>query len=248
MGYCKLEDIASFTTACDNMIASKYILVDKRLGDVLKSIASTKQVFNLISECMVNFNFEKELQTATSKLGKFIVPEEPHKCIAFIFCLLNLLDDKKINFNQFLNKYYAGDEDGIGPYATFCRRIVLTFKNLIVSILVGVKETEKPTETEKKQLYNFSPELLDRLLFLVKDYKSFVHGMKIIRKSKCTRNDLLEQINALILAIDEKQVQYFRALVIGIKSSIGKEHELERRLFEIEDIISKILDQKVPNE
>ena len=39
MGYCKLEDIASFTTACDNMIASKYILVDKRLGDVLKYIA-----------------------------------------------------------------------------------------------------------------------------------------------------------------------------------------------------------------
>lgn len=245
MTYCKLEDIEAFTTACDNMVSSKYILVDKRLGDVLKSIASTKQVFNLISECMVNFNFEKELAVATSKMGKFIIPEEPHKCIAFIFCLLNLLDDKKINFNQFLNKYFCNDEDGIGPYATFCNAVVVLFKNTIVTALVGTSNHQLENINTKKQLFDFSPELLDRLLFLVKDLKAFVHGMKVIRKSKCTRSELLEQINALILAIDEKQVAYFKALILGIKYSIGVERELARRLIEIEDIIAKVLDQKV---
>lgn len=245
--YCRLSDIAAFTTACDNMVASKYILVDKRLGDVLKSIASTKPIFNLISECMVNFNFEKELNVATSKLGKFVIPEEPHKCIAFIFCLLNLLDDKKINFNQFLNKYFSNDEEGIGPYATFCNNVILLFKNVIVATLVGFSETET-NQCNKKQLFDFSPELLDRLLFLVKDFKAFVHGMKVIRKSKCTRSELLEQINSLILAIDERQVQYLRALILGVKYSIGSEKELARRLIEIEDIIEKVLDQKISEE
>ena len=49
MQQINLSDIEAFATACDNMINSKYILVDRRLGDVLKSIASTKEVFNLIS-------------------------------------------------------------------------------------------------------------------------------------------------------------------------------------------------------
>ena len=48
MNNCTLTDLEAFTTACDNMAASKYILVDKRLGDVLKSIAQTRQVFNII--------------------------------------------------------------------------------------------------------------------------------------------------------------------------------------------------------
>lgn len=249
MAYCKMSDIAGFTTACDNMVASKYILVDKRLGDVLKSIASTNQVFNLISECMINFNFEKELTTATSKLGQFIVPEEPHKCIAFIFCLLNLLDDKRLNFNQFLNKYFSGDDEGAGPYSVFCQKIVLTFKNVIVSALVGTGEPVKKQETtvapvEKKQIYHANAEIVDRLEFLLRDFKSFVHGLKVIKKSKCTRSELLEQLSAIIIATTSFQFEYIKALCIGIKCSIGKERELARRLVEIEDIIEKILDKK----
>ena len=74
MPNCDINSISEFTTACDSMISSKYILVDKRLGDVLKSIASTREVFNLISECMVNFSFERELEIATSRLGKLTIP------------------------------------------------------------------------------------------------------------------------------------------------------------------------------
>ncbi len=250
MNNCTLTDLEAFTTACDNMAASKYILVDKRLGDVLKSIAQTRQVFNIISECMVNFNFEKELTQATSKLGQFIIPEETHRCIAFIFCLLNLLDDKKINFSQFLNKYFSTNDDGAGPYANFCNRVVKVFKNVIVTTLVGeVKPSvNEKQEQEKKQLYNFNPELLDRLQFLTKDLKSYVHGLKTIKKSKCTRTELIDQITALSIAIDQKQVVFLKPLLLGIKYSIGKERELARRLIEINDIIDCILDARSSDE
>jgi len=240
-----MQDIQSFIDACDNMITSKYILVDKRLGDVLKSIASTRPVFALISQCMIGFNFEREFALATSRAGQLVIPEESHKNIAFVFCLLNLLDDKKINFSQFLTKYFNNDEEGVGPYALFTSRVVKTFKNAVMAALLGI--VSEPAREEKKQLYDFSPELLERLLFLVKDYKTYAHGLKNIRKSKCTRAELLEQISTLILAIEEKQVAYMAALVLGIKYSIGKEKELGRRLIEIEEIVSKILDQRAKN-
>ena len=246
MDSCKMEDIEAFVAACDNMINSKYILVDKRLGDVLKSIAGTRPVFNLISECMVGFNFEREFNIAISERREFKVPEESHKTIAFVFCLLNLLDDKKLNFNQFLNKYFANDAENLGPYATFCNQVVKVFKNAIVALLLGIKP--EPMQEVKKPLYDFSPELADRLLFLIKDYRSFIHGLKTIKKSKCTRAELLEQVNTLILAVEERQVVFMHALVIGIKFSIGKEKELVRRLVEIEEIVEKILDARVNNE
>lgn len=246
MESCKMEDIESFLNACDNMVNSKYILVDKRLGDVLKNIAGTRQVFNLISECMVGFNFEREFQQATNKPGQFKVPEEPHKAIAFVFCLLNLLDDKKLNFSQFLTKYFSIEEDGAGPYANFCNQVVKVFKNAIMTALLGI--TPEPVEEVKKPLYDFSPELSDRLLFLIKDYRSYAHGIKKIKKSNCSRSELLEQINTLILAVEEKQVVFMHALVLGIKSSIGKDKELNRRLIEISEIVDTILDTRVKNE
>ena len=120
---------------------------------------------------MVNFSFERELETATSRIGKIILPEEPHKTIAFIFCLLNLLDDKKINFNQFLNKYYSDEEGGSGPYSNFCNKVVLRFKNVIVATLLGEKVPEIEEKEEIKTApVNFNNELIERLTFLVKDY------------------------------------------------------------------------------
>ena len=242
----ELKDINAFVTACDNMINSKYILVDKRLGDVLKAIAGTRAVFNLISECMAGFNFEREFSIATIHPGQFTVPEQTNKTIAFVFCLLNLLDDKKLNFSQFLNKYFAVDEDGVGPYVLFCNKVVKAFKNAVMSELLGVEP--EPVQEEKKQLYDFSPEIAERLLFVSKDYRSYVHGLKAIKKSKCTRTELLEQINTLILAIEERQVNFMHAIVTGIKFSIGKDKELARRLIEIQDLIDRILDQRVNDE
>ena len=103
-------------------------------------------------------------------------------------------------------------------------------------------------EQEKKQLYNFNPELLDRLQFLTKDLKSYVHGLKTIKKSKCTRTELIDQITALSIAIDQKQVVFLKPLLLGIKYSIGKERELARRLIEINDIIDRILDARSSDE
>ena len=121
---------------------------------------------------------------------------------------------------------------------------------MIVTTLVGeVKPSaNEKQEQEKKQLYNFNPELLDRLQFLTKDLKSYVHGLKTIKKSKCTRTELIDQITALSIAIDQKQVVFLKPLLTGIKYSIGKERELARRLIEINDIIDRILDARSSDE
>ena len=81
-------DIQPFIDACNAMIRSKFILVDKRIGDLLKSIATTKPVYNAIAEAMINFNWSAVWKVATNKTGDLVMPEESNKLIAFVFCLL----------------------------------------------------------------------------------------------------------------------------------------------------------------
>ena len=93
MMYTQTE-IQPFIDACDAMARSKFILVDKRIGDILKSIATTKPVYNAIAEAMINFNWSAAWKIATNKAGEFVVPEESNKFIAFVFCLLKNIDSK----------------------------------------------------------------------------------------------------------------------------------------------------------
>ena len=54
-----IEEVQPFVDACEKMASSKFIMIDKRISDVLKSIAKSRPVFEVIKECMINFNFDR---------------------------------------------------------------------------------------------------------------------------------------------------------------------------------------------
>lgn len=237
-----LEDIKLFTDACDKMTASKFIMIDKRIGDVLKSIAKTDAVFDLIKECMINFNFEMEWKKATSKIGYLLPPDEVHKFIAFAFTLLNCLDDKKLSASELLSKCFSKSESSSGPYAEFCELIIVRFKNAIVAKLLNNNEIVASVSDKKKDIEkSINQDVLSRLAFLAKDMKDYVQGLKKLKGSKVTKGELAEIINGLYLAVKNKDVQYIKCFVLAIKTGKGKNKEIERRLVEIMDIVNKTL-------
>lgn len=232
-----LEEIKTFTDACEKMASSKFIMIDKRIGDVLKSIAQTELVFDVVKECMINFNFEREWRTATSKVGYLLPPEESHRFIAFVFAILNLIDDKKISASDFLSKYFSKTETEAGPYSDFCQMLVIKFKNLVVAKLLN--KTEVQPEQKPKVVVNIDKDIMSRLGFLAKDLKDYVQGLKKVKKSSVTKGELIEIINGLILAIKNEDGKYVKAFVTAIKAGHGKDKEIEARLVEILDIVDK---------
>ena len=128
-------NLKDFADACDKMSQSKFIMIDKRISDVLKTIAKSDEIFDYIKDCMINFNFEKEWKLATARMGMLLIPEEPRKFVAFVFVLLNCLDDKKLNASDFLSKYFSKSESQAGPYNEFCQAVIQKFKNLVVAKL-----------------------------------------------------------------------------------------------------------------
>ena len=96
MWYIKIGDkmkqkninIDEFLIALDNLIASKYILAERKISDVLLQVARSADVYNLIAQCMINFDFKAEWKVATSA-HFFKLPDTDEQRVAFIFCLLS---------------------------------------------------------------------------------------------------------------------------------------------------------------
>lgn len=232
-----LEEMKPFIDACDKMIASKFIMIDKRISDVLKNIATTPCVFEVVKECMINFNFEQEWRMATAKAGQILPPEDPHKFIAFAFSILNCIDDKKISASAFLTAYYSKVDEQAGPYSVFCSVFVERLKNCIIAKLLN--KAEYVVKKKEDVVVSINKDVMARLAFLVKDLKDYVQGLKKLKKSKITKGELIEILNALSLAIKNNHAAYIKALVLSVKAGYGKEKEIERRLFEILEIVSK---------
>lgn len=233
-----LDELKTFVDACDKMTASKFIMIDKRISDVLKSIAKTQIVFEFIKECMINFNFDREWKTATAKVGYMLPPEEHHKFVAFVFSLLNCIDDKKISASELLSRYFSKTETEAGPYSDFCESLIVRFKNIIVAKILNKTEASV-ADKKPKIVVNLDKDVLARLAFLVKDLKDYISGLKKVKKSTITKGELLEIINSLHVAIKNSDTKYIKAFVLAIKAGHGKDKEIACRLVEILDIVNK---------
>ena len=121
----KMEEIQGFLVSVKNMLEYKYILIDRRVADILRSIAETNVVYNLIAECMINFDFAYEWKRATE--GSYLkLPESDPKRISFIFCLLNNIDDINIDVTVVLESFFSYDI-AYSPYELFCKYVISTY-------------------------------------------------------------------------------------------------------------------------
>jgi hypothetical protein len=123
-------NVDRFVASINDMLASKYILIDRKISDILLAIADTRDVYNVIAQCMVNFDFKSEWKLATST-NVMKLPNTNEKRISFIFCLLNNIDDKNLDATTVLERYFSYDST-VSPYDLFCKNIIVEFKNLVL--------------------------------------------------------------------------------------------------------------------
>ena len=231
------EELSEFISACDNMIESKFILVDKRIGEVLKAVATTKPVYNAIAENMINFNFAGAYAVATSKTGEFVLPED--RLVGFVFCMLKAINDGKININELLIKHFPSDADNSSSYTLFCTATILPFRNRIVEMLCSTPKKKKEPEQEIVDI-NLDAQIAERLVFLAKDVRAYVVGTKKLKGCKVTKQEYLNILDAFVMAVEGEQKQFFAVLVQTLLSLAGKDKELIARLSAIIELVGEV--------
>ena len=151
------EDIIELINACNDFIEGKFILADIKISKILKAISNSKDLYDLIAECMINYDFERAFEGA--KIGGrnvvFTMPKENHKIIPFAFCLLVEIDSKRLNFNEFLSTQFPTANNQNEEYFAFGKSVIIPFRNAIADVFdIQIDKTDfSDDEPEQAQTF-----------------------------------------------------------------------------------------------
>ncbi len=144
-----LKDVMACISSCDELINGRFIFAENIITKILQNISDSPEIYELIAECMKNFNFDREFNRAKVKLptkdGYFIMPESKAIVLPLVFCILVDIRDKKLNFHEFLKNYFTSEN--ISEFENFAQTLIVPFKN---AMMYCFDIDENQSETVKK--------------------------------------------------------------------------------------------------
>lgn len=135
------KQISDFIDKCEEVKTCKFIVATTKIKDLLKSIVNSRELYELFNTVSSNFDYNaaKERCFVEAEEGSFgrsylILPDSVGDRLAFVFCLLVEFDRGTINFNAFLQKYYAVDGSYFSSYHAFCDEVIDGFEKIICDV------------------------------------------------------------------------------------------------------------------
>ncbi len=125
------QSIEYFSIRMDELISSNYLLADKKITNVLKTVTTSKLFYELI--CYVADGFDFESYYASLKKGEFFPTQNKKDFISFAICLFSAIDSKTEDILNVLSVYYRS-ESFEKSYKLFVDNFLIPFKKLVVSI------------------------------------------------------------------------------------------------------------------
>lgn len=218
----ELEKIKQFENNCNEMINGKFILSDIKIAKILKSIANSKELYGYIAECLLNFDFGKEFEKARgSNFTKnyFKMPTESYRQVALVFCLLVEADNKRIDFYDFVTKYFKSDKDG-DEYGHFTREVMIPFRDETLKNF-GLFDSPAIALDEEQLAEEVPP--TNAKLQLIKHIQSMCNVVKISPKVADDKKDkLIIILSAYLDAVKINNKKIIDALQISLEDYAGK--------------------------
>ena len=138
-------ELSLFLEKADELLESKYIIADVKILGLLKAVAASETLVAIFKNCLSGFDYTlaKEKYLTKSKYlsgekGEFIQPSSSRELLAFVFCILCDIDSKKIDFSQFINKYFYLDGSFSAGYSEFLSSMIKPFCNSVKKLMEGV--------------------------------------------------------------------------------------------------------------
>ena len=125
------QSIENFSNKMDELINSKYIMTEKKITNVLKSITSSKLFFELVVFCNGGYDYQSE-RAQFYKAGEPFAFDNDKDLIAFGVNLLTSLDSKEEDLLTLLSKNYRSDNFD-KSYRQFASEFLTAFKDVMVS-------------------------------------------------------------------------------------------------------------------
>ncbi|MBO4251072.1 MAG: hypothetical protein J5911_00230 [Clostridia bacterium] len=245
----KNEELAFFIAKTDELIDSKYIIADIKIVGVLKAIAASDTLVAIFKNCLTGFDY----QAATAKYlvkskylaegkGEFVLPSSSRELLAFIFSVLVDIDAKRIDFSQFINKYFYEDGSCSAGYAAFINSMIKPFRNSVKMLMESViegklqdpveafleqeerqKAQEQAAAEEKRREKELSEKSYGESVKAMRDIlladKTKIHGSRLKEETKEEYILVIDMLANALDAGDKDGIRYaFIAYKFAVKS------------------------------
>lgn len=150
--------LKEFSQSCDILCASKLILADKKISNLLKTIAANEDFCKFLKVCLEDFNYKIEFLKSKKPHGikkdKFVLSlPQDETLVAYVFCLLCEFENKEKDLTEFLIEYYDYNELFADGYKNFSNAIIVPFKNTVTALCSENEQTPTlPTENKSSTI------------------------------------------------------------------------------------------------
>ena len=233
MGNTKAE-VTDFLKKCAQLRTSKFIMATTHIKAILKSIANSAALYGLFSEVTANFDYISAKQKYFVGHGdryygrnRMVLPEDTAERLAFTFCLLVEFDRGDLNFNDFLQRYFAVDGSYFSSFQDFCDKVILGMEDIIRTVFaseLSENDTAKPfgkegngsegtTVTAQSNVKGFgNAEKFSAVSVLISSEKNYIASLEM---SKAEKDDGFVMLDALLNAVREDNADAADAILRG---------------------------------
>lgn len=239
----KEMSLQNFLDKADEVINGKYLFASKKIGEMLKTVSSSKILFEVFEYCCrEDYSVLRQMYFYEGEGGKggYIRPEDPKHTVAIGFYALKEIADGDTDFfNNFLLTYFPASDNLIGSYMLFINSMVVPFrntvKNMVESVMVAktIREKKEPVATTAKDALD--AQYLIGLMSLIEDDLRILNASS--KRDKVLVKDMICVLEAFFTQAACGNVSMFAPLFIGYKYCAAKLRKPKLHIGEIEEML-----------
>lgn len=235
------EELKNLSEACQEFKMSKFILMEKNISRILKTIAKGGTLYNIIADRIIGYNFKADFERFIN-CPSFDYIESENNCIPFIFCLLNEMDNGNIDIFAFV-KVVFGDDNKVA-YEGFSKEIIERFENHIIKVVNKLLSINLDAEIQKSsELKNefpmFDNAFVSRINYVMDNI------MHKISTEKISKFPLKKEASTIVFSVtvclDRKEFSGVLGLLLALKIILHKNKKYKNDYNEVILLVNSIL-------
>lgn len=229
----KSDGFGEFLSACDSLKNCKYVIAEKKIAELLKSIADNKKLYSMFGSALYGFDYNLVFSECVSG-GAFFLPSDSKKAIALVFRILLDIDSGKTSFRNFLDAYFYS----VSPnesYARFCLEVISPFESYCRIAFSQPDAFRLPKDSDAEQEYenvngkfraDLKSDALNCVATLMEIANATITGV-------IDRAEFVACLNGLIKAIKADDYDNIISAFLGVKYAVAYFFKSSKSVIEI---------------
>lgn len=235
------NELKNLTDACEEFKVSKYILMEKNISKILKTIAKGGTLYNIVADRVIGYNFKTDMEKFMAN-PSFDFIESENNVIPFVFCLLNEMDNGNIDVFAFTRAIF-GDDNKIA-YEGFSKEIIERFEAHIIKVVnklmsINLDAEIKKSSELKNEFPMFDSAFVSRITYIMENIMSKVTEEKV--KKFPLKNDTTTILFSVMVCLERKEYSGVLGLLLALKIILYKNKKYKTDYNEVLTLINSII-------